>query len=429
MNEHDAEIIAGILEKLGYVYTSENKEADIILVHTCSVRETAENKVYGLLGRLKKIKEKKPHLIIGVGGCMIQKEATALDMKNRFPYVDLFFGTHNLHELGDLVQEIRQNNISQVVAYHKDHQGIHENLPIKRKQGLKAWVPIAYGCNNFCTYCIVPYVRGRERSRKIEDIVAEIKKLIEDGYLEVTLLGQNVDSYGKEYGISFAYLLRKINEIKGLKRIRFMTSHPKDLSVELIEAIFELDKVCEHIHLPVQAGNNNILKRMNRGYTREDYLDLVSKIKGKIPNVSLTTDVMVGFPGETEKEYEDTMDILQKVCFDGAYTFIYNVRPQTPAAKMPDQVPENVKSRRIQKMVDLQNEITLLYNRKEVGRIHEIMVEGISKNDPKMSTGRTRTNKLVIFPDKNYSLGQVLSVKITEGTLSHLKGEVLEILD
>ncbi len=427
MNEHDGEKIAGILEKCGYQPTSQVEDADLIAILTCSVRESAENKIYGLLGRLQKLKERKRSLQIIVGGCMTQQKDLALKMRKRFPGVDLFFGTHNLAELEMLIRKLQERQIQRYLAHYPEHQGIAEGLPVQRKHPFKAWVDISYGCNNFCTYCIVPYVRGRERSRRPEDILQEINDLAAQGYKEVTLLGQNVDSYGQPEGkINFAELLQKIDTIKGLQRIRFMTSHPKDISEDLLKVMVKTEKVCEHIHLPVQSGSSRILKKMNRGYSREDYLELIQMIRSYLPQIVLTSDVMVGFPGETEEDYQDTMDLLQQVQFDSAYTFIYNVRPGTPAARMPNQIPYAIKSQRIQAMVDLQNSLTLAKNQQEVGQVQEILVEGASKLDPLWFCGRNRGNKLVIFPQENYQSGQLLSLKITEGTLSHLKGKVFK---
>ncbi len=423
MNEHDGEKIAGILEKCGYQPTSHLEEADLVAILTCSVRASAENKIYGLLGRLQKLKEQKRSLQIIIGGCMTQQKDLALKMRQRFPGVDLFFGTHNLAELEDLIRRLQARQIRRYLIHHPEHQGIAEGLPLKRKHPFKAWVDISYGCNNFCTYCIVPYVRGRERSRRPEEIIREIEALVQQGYREVTLLGQNVDSYGQPEGeISFARLLEKINAIQGLQRIRFMTSHPKDISEDLLKIMVQADKVCEHIHLPVQSGSSRILKKMNRGYSRENYLELIQMIRSYLPQIVLTSDVMVGFPGETEEDYQQTMELLRQVQFDSAYTFIYNVRPGTPAAKMPDQIPQAIKSQRIQAMVDLQNSLTLAKNQQEVGQVQEILVEGASKLNPLWYCGRNRGNKLVIFPQENYQPGQLISLKITEGTLSHLKG-------
>ncbi|KJS14855.1 MAG: dimethylallyladenosine tRNA methylthiotransferase [Peptococcaceae bacterium BRH_c4b] len=425
MNEHDAEVMAGTLEQLGYINTDDREEADIILINTCCVRETAENKVYGLLGRLRKLKEKNHELIIAIGGCMTQQEETALKIKQRFSHVDLIFGTHSLHELPDLIRKIEAKR-SRLLIHKREHQGVFENLPIKRGPGIKAWVPVTYGCNNFCTYCIVPYVRGRERSRKPVDICSDIDKLARAGFQEVTLLGQNVNSYGKDLGnTDFADLLSRVNAIDGITRIRFMTSHPRDFTGSLIKAVTGLDKVCEHIHLPVQAGSDTILKAMNRGYSREYYFELVQTIRSHIPGVSLTTDIMAGFPGETEADFEETLELLEKIRFDGAFTFVYNVREGTPAAKMPGQVPEEVKSSRIKRLVDLQNAISLQLNQSEVGRLHEVLVDGSNKTNANLLSGRTRTNKLVKFSAAGKSPGDTVRVLIKSSALTYLEGEIV----
>jgi tRNA-2-methylthio-N6-dimethylallyladenosine synthase len=425
MNEHDAEIMAGTMEQLGYISTEEREKADIILINTCCVRETAESKVYGLLGRLRKIKEKKPELIIAVGGCMTQQEETALKIKQRFNCVDLIFGTHSLHELPGLIGEVIAKK-NRLLVHRREHQGVFEKLPVKRKLGVSAWVPVTYGCNNYCTYCIVPYVRGRERSRRPEDIISDISELALGGYQEVTLLGQNVNSYGKDLeNIDFAYLLAGVNGIPGINRIRFMTSHPRDFKESLIKAVAGLDNVCEAIHLPVQAGSNRILKAMNRGYTREYYLQLVQAIRNCIPGVALTTDIMVGFPGESEEDFEETLDLMRAVRFDGAFTFIYNVRRGTPAAKMPEQLSEETKASRIKKLLALQNSISIQLNNNEVGRTHEILVDGSSKTVPGLLSGRSRTNKLVMFPASGAKPGDTVRVLVKRGAPTFLEGEII----
>ena len=424
MNEHDSERIAGILENNGYNPVHDINEADLIILNTCCVRETAENKVYGLLGRLGKIKKTRPDLVIGVGGCMSQQEHLGKRFKQRFPYVDVVFGTFNLHTLGDLLA--RQRETKQQVIDVWPEGGVEESdSPVKRVPGVRAWVNIMLGCNNFCTYCIVPYVRGRERSRNPEAIINEIIKLGQEGYKDITLLGQNVNSYGKDLkeGIDFADLLIKINSIDSTYRIRYMTSHPRDFNDKLIATIAGLSKVCEHIHLPVQAGSNRILKKMNRGYSREDYINLVKKIRAAIPDISLTTDVMVGFPGETETDFRDTFELLREIKFDSAFTFVYNKREGTPAAKMEEQVPAEVKSERIQKIIELQNKINLEKNKSDVGKVLECLVEGPSKTNSELMSARTRTNKIVIFKGGNDVIGKILSLKITDYSLTHLDGE------
>lgn len=425
MNEYDSELIAGILESLGYFPARDEKEADLIILNTCCVRQTAENKVYGKLGRLRKLKELKRDLIIGVCGCMPQQKDVAEHIRKRFSHVNLIFGTHNVHRLPELLREVKEERRRTLDVWPQAGK-IIEGLPVRRKSGLRAWVPVIHGCNNFCTYCIVPYVRGRERSRLPEDIIAEVEGLAKDGFKEIFLLGQNVNSYGKDLvaNIDFADLLYKLNKIKGIKRIRFITSHPRDFNSKLIKAVAECNKVCEHIHLPVQAGSNKVLRKMNRGYSREDYLSLVNKIKEEIPGVGLTTDIMVGFPGETEDDFKDTIDLVEKVRFDGAFTFIYNTRRGTPAARMPEQVPEEEKRKRITKLIEIQNKISLEKNREEEGRMLEVLVEGESKNDPRFISGRTRSNKLVIFPGNIEMEGKLVQVRIIRGELTHLVGEI-----
>ncbi|MEG6615645.1 tRNA (N6-isopentenyl adenosine(37)-C2)-methylthiotransferase MiaB [Peptococcaceae bacterium 1198_IL3148] len=426
MSEHDSEVLAGQLEDMGYHRTDVQSEADIILLVTCCVRETAENKVWGLLGRLRKLKQNKPHLMIGVCGCLPQQKDMGANIKKRFPHVDLIFGTHNIHELPRFINQLQQSQDT-VLEVWSDADSVVENIPVRREPGLKAWVTIMYGCNNFCTYCIVPYVRGRERSRKPENIAAEIKELVAQGYKDITLLGQNVNSYGKEFDppFDFADLLKYLNEIEGLERLRYTTSHPRDFTDKLIDVIVACDKVCENFHLPVQAGSNEVLKKMNRGYTREQYLDLINKIRNKVPDASITTDIMVGFPGETEQDFADTLDIVSRVRYDSAFTFVYNVRQGTPAAMMVDQIPDDVKTRRIQQLIELQNKISLENNLDMVGKVEEILVEGPTKNNPNRYAGRTRTNKLVIFNGGQDFIGKFVTVKITAGHQTHLDGEII----
>ncbi|MCL5780947.1 MAG: tRNA (N6-isopentenyl adenosine(37)-C2)-methylthiotransferase MiaB [Firmicutes bacterium] len=425
MNERDAESLSGMLEDLGYSPTESQAEADIIILNTCCVRETAESKVFGLLGRLRKLKVAKPDLILGVCGCMPQQEDVAKKIRHSFPFVDLIFGTHNVHELPRMIHQVQENHEA-VLEVWATEKGITENIPVRRKDKLKAWVTIMYGCNNFCTYCIVPYVRGRERSRKPEDIIKEIQGLVQEGYKEVTLLGQNVNSYGKELDIDyrFADLLVDLDKIDGLQRIRFMTSHPRDFDQRLIDVIASAEKVCEHFHLPAQAGSNRILKLMNRGYTREHYLELIQNIKSAVPNAGITADLMVGFPGETEEDFVDTLDLVRRVRYDSAFTFVYNIRIGTPAAKM-EQVPEEVKSERIQRLIELQNKISYENNRLEEGKVFEVLVEGETKTNPDLLAGRTRTNKLVVFPGPTELTGRLVQVKITKGRPNLLEGEMV----
>jgi tRNA-2-methylthio-N6-dimethylallyladenosine synthase len=425
MNEYDSELMAGLLEGMGYQLTESLPEADVVLLNTCCVRESAENKVWGLLGTLKRYKRKKPDLIVGVSGCLPQQNGVAEEIKKRFPVVDLVLGTHNRHELPRLIDEVREGR-GPVDAVLREAGDIPEGLPVRRKSGLRAWVPVIHGCNNFCTYCVVPYVRGRERSRRPEDILKEVCGLVAAGYREVTLLGQNVNSYGRDLGAGtdFADLLSDLDRVDGLWRIRFTTSHPRDFSEKLIDTIARAAKVCEHVHLPAQAGSNRVLRRMNRGYTREYYLELVEKIRAAIPGVALSTDLMVGFPGETGDDFEDTLDLVRRVRYDQAFTFVYNPRRGTPAAGWPDQVPAAEKSARIQELIRVQKEIGLARNRAEEGRVLEVLVEGPSATRPELLAGRSRTNKTVVFPGDPKLVGKLVWVRIEQGQLTHLVGRL-----
>lgn len=426
MNVHDSEKLAGMLYEAGYQETDNEHEADLILFNTCCVRENAELRVYGNVGALKSRKQANPNMIIGVCGCMMQQKEVADYIASRFPFVDLIFGTHNLHRFPQLLlQAIDSNN---TVVEVLDEQGsIVEHVPTKRAEGVSAWTTIMYGCNNFCSYCIVPYVRGRERSRRPEDILDEIRELGQKGYKEITLLGQNVNSYGKDTGNDYLFhdLLRDIDKLPGIERIRFMTSHPKDLSTGLIEAMADCDKVCEHLHLPIQAGSNRILKAMNRKYTREDYLRLVDRVRTAIPDIALTTDIIVGFPGETEQDFLDTLDIVKQVGYDSAFTFIYSPRTGTPAARLQDQTDSEVKKERLARLIELQNRISKDKNLKLLNSVTEILVEGPSKNNSEMLTGRTRTNKIVNFTGSKDLIGELVQVRIREAKSWSLEGEVV----
>jgi len=424
MNEHDSEMMAGILEEMGYQPAKRRGEADVILVNTCCVRETAENKIYGLLGELRRLKMDRPGLLIGVGGCMTQQEAAAKKIRDRFPFVDLIFGTHNLPGLKELITRAKESRQTMVELLDRSAAPVPEGLPIRRAGGVKAWVVITFGCNNFCTYCIVPYVRGRECSRPPEGILAEIRDLAAQGFKEVTLLGQNVNSYGRDLpgDVDFAGLLTAVNQIEGIERIRFTTSHPRDFTPRLIEAVARGEKICEHIHLPVQAGSNRVLRMMNRGYTREDYLTLVENIRRAVPGAAVTTDIMAGFPGETDEDFAQTLDLVERVRFDSAFMFIYSLRPGTPAARLPGQVPDEVKRARIKALIEKQNQITKVININEEGKIYRVLVDGASKTNPEMLSGRTRTNKLVIFPGPPELAGKFADVRITKGKLTHLVG-------
>lgn len=423
MNIHDSEKLAGMLNSMGYTETSDQAEADLILFNTCCVRENAEHRVYGNVGALYLNKQQNPNLIIGICGCMMQQRDVSDYITKKFPFVDLIFGTHNLHRFPKLLLEAMDSR--QTVVEVLDEEGrIVENVPIKRNLGVTAWTTIMYGCDNFCSYCIVPYVRGRERSRQPSDILDEINQLAEEGYKEVTLLGQNVNSYGKDFNepYYFSNLLRYIDRVDGIERIRFMTSHPKDLSKDLILAMAESEKVCEHLHLPIQSGSNRILKQMNRGYSRENYLELVNEIRHQIPNIAITTDIIVGFPGETEEDFADTLDMVEKVKYDSAFTFIYSQRTGTPAAKMSKQIDENIKKERLQKLMDVQGKISKEINDKAHDTIVDVLVEGLSKKKDDMYTGRTPQNKLVNFAADHNTIGNIVKVKITQPKTWTLEG-------
>lgn len=424
MNEEDSEKLSGMLKKMGYKKAENKIHADLIIFNTCCVRENAELKVYGHLGTLKELKAQNPRLIIAVCGCMMQQKHMAENIIKRYPFVDIIFGTHNAYKFPEYLNTVHQKN-SSVVEIQDRETGIIEGVPIDRESTIKAFVTIMYGCNNFCTYCIVPYVRGRERSRKPKDIENEIKDLVSKGYREITLLGQNVNSYGKNLipKISFSELLKKINKINGLERIRFMTSHPKDLTEDVIDTISECDKVCEQVHLPVQSGSTDILKKMNRNYSKEQYLNLIYKIREKIPEASITTDIMVGFPGETEKDFEETLDLAKKVEYDSAFTFIYSRRKDTPADKSKDQIPEDVKHERFNRLVEVINKSSAKKNKAYLGKIEEILVEGISKNDSTKLMGRTRTGKLVNFEGDKDFIGKLVKVEITKSNSFSLSGK------
>ena len=427
MNEEDSEKLSGMLKRIGYTRTENKEEAGIILFNTCCVRENAENKVFGNLGSLKHLKKENPDLIIGICGCMMQQEGMADKILKKFPYVNIVFGTHNAYKFPEYLNRVKTEGVQIKEIFNKETD-IVEGLPIDRESNVKAFVTIMYGCNNFCTYCIVPYVRGRERSRKPEDILNEVRELVAQGYKEITLLGQNVNSYGKglEEEVDFAKLLRMINEIEGLERVRFMTSHPKDLTHDVIMAIKECDKLCEQIHLPVQSGSNSILKKMNRHYTKEYYLDLIKKIKEEIPGVTLTTDIIVGFPGETEEDFQETLELVKEVGYSSAFTFIYSRRNNTPADMMLNQVSEEDKHHRFNRLIAAVNERVIAQNKAEEGNILEVLVEGNSKNDAEKLTGRTRTGRLVNFTGENVNVGELVNVKITRAQNFSLIGEVIK---
>lgn len=427
MNVHDSEVVSGVLEKMGYTPSEDIKDADILVLNTCSVRETAEQKVYGRLGQLKPLKQNKPNMIIAITGCMVQQPHVVEYIKEKYPFVDIIFGIHNVPKLPQLIENVIYSDYT-IVETVEDETWVEEGLPYVREDKVKAWVTITYGCNNFCTYCIVPYVRGRERSRKPEDIINEVKSLAEEGIKEINLLGQNVNSYGrdlKDENINFAGLLKELNKINGIERIRFTTSHPKDLSDELIFAIRDLEKVCEHIHLPIQAGSNKILKLMNRNYTREHYLGLIEKLRKEIPDIAISTDIIVGFPGENEEDFLDTLDIVERVQYDQAFMFMYSKRKGTPAAEMENQVDEEVKKERLDRLMKLQDTISAKKNEQMKDKVVEVLVEGFSKKDKEKLTGRTRTNKVVNFKGPKDIIGKLVKVKITEPHTFSLIGELL----
>ncbi|PTM58898.1 tRNA (N6-isopentenyl adenosine(37)-C2)-methylthiotransferase MiaB [Desmospora activa] len=430
MNVHDSETMAGMLELMGYTMTESEEDAAVILINTCAIRENAEDKVFGEIGRLKTLKTEKPELILGVCGCMSQEESVVNRILQKHQQVDLIFGTHNIHRLPHLLREALFSKEMVVEVWSKEGD-IVENLPKVREDGLKAWVNIMYGCDKFCTYCIVPYTRGKERSRRPVDVLAEIRELARKGYQEVTLLGQNVNAYGKDFtdhDYTFADLMDDVRQI-GIPRVRFTTSHPRDFDDHLIEVLAKRGNLVEHIHLPAQSGNSAILKIMARKYTREHYLELVRKIKKAIPDVVLTTDIIVGFPGETEEQFEETLSLMKEVEYDSAFTFIYSPREGTPAAKMKDDVSMEVKKERLHRLNQLQDEISRKKNEALRGRTVEVLVEGESKKNPEILSGRTRTNKLVNFRGPKHLIGQFVHVRIDEPLTWTLKGEWVDKVD
>ncbi len=430
MNEHDTEVMAGIFMQLGYEPTDTVEDANVILLNTCAIRENAENKVFGEIGHLKPLKLEKPDLLIGVCGCMSQEESVVNKILEKHHHVDMIFGTHNIHRLPHILKEAYMSKAMVVEVWSKEGDVI-ENLPKVRKGSIKAWVNIMYGCDKFCTYCIVPYTRGKERSRRPEDIIQEVRHLTAQGYKEITLLGQNVNAYGKdfediEYGLGdLMDDLRKID----VPRIRFTTSHPRDFDDRLIEVLAKKGNLVEHIHLPVQSGSSDILKIMGRKYTREHYLELVRKIKKAIPDVALSTDIIVGFPNETDEQFEETLSLYKEVGFEMAYTFIYSPREGTPAARMQDNIPMDVKKDRLQRLNNLVNELSRQALEKYEGQTVEVLVEGESKNNPDVLAGYTRKNKLVNFKGPKSAIGKLVNVKITEAKTWSLNGEMVEELE
>lgn len=426
MNARDSEKLVGILEKIGYVEAPDEK-ADFVIYNTCTVRENANNKVYGRLGYLHGFKKKNPYMMIGLCGCMMQEPTVVEKIQNSYRFVDLIFGTHNIYKFAELIVTALESD-SMTIDIWKDTDKIVEDLPVERKYSFKSGVNIMFGCNNFCSYCIVPYVRGRERSREPKEIVREIEHLVQDGVVEVMLLGQNVNSYGKnlEHPITFAQLLKQVDEIEGLERIRFMTSHPKDLSDELIDVMTHSKKVCRQLHLPLQSGSSRLLKIMNRHYTKESYLELVAKIKKAMPDIALTTDIIVGFPGETEEDFEDTMDVVEQVKYDSAFTFIYSKRTGTPAAAMEDQVPEEVVKARFDRLLKRIQEISAEKTQAGAGAVEDVLVEDVNKQEEGYVTGRTAKNYLVHFPGDESMIGKIVPVKLCESKGFYYYGKVVE---
>ena len=459
MNEHDSEIISGMLAQRGYMEFAEGSGAkatdgdpDIIIINTCSIRENADKRFFGTLGQLKKIKLRNPDFVVCVCGCMMQQDHITTKLRRSYPFVDVIFGTHNIHEFPDMLEElyenrrkvagtdtelsdsqkpqqIRSSKESRVERIYEDRKEMPEGLPARRMFGHKSFVNIMYGCNNFCTYCIVPYTRGREKSRVPENIIKEVRGLVSDGVKEVTLLGQNVNSYrgmslgGNEW--DFTDLIWGLAEIDGLERIRFMTSHPKDLSDKLIDAFARCDKLCNYIHLPVQSGSSSVLKRMNRKYDRERYLELVRKIREAAPGIAISTDIIVGFPGETEEEFEETLTLARGVQYDSAFTFLYSPRKGTPAAEYENQIPETVKHERFNRLVDIMNEGSKNRNAAYVGRTCRVLVDGPDKKESGILNGRTEEFKLVDFQGPEELIGQIVDVKITASNTFSLRGEIV----
>ena len=441
LNENDSEKLSGMLEKMGYKKIEKLEEADLVIFNTCCVRENAEERLFGKVGELKNIKAKRD-LIIAIGGCMMQEEHIQEKIKKSYPYVDIIFGTHTLHKLPEDIDKVleQRKKVKDVI----DIDGkVYEDLPIIRDSRVQASITIMYGCNNFCSYCIVPYVRGRERSRKPKDIIREIEEVVVQGYKEIMLLGQNVNSYlrsemeqikqGKlidEQGDykeidSFAKLLRAVNEIPGVERIRFVSPHPKDFTIDVIEAIRDCDKVCKFVHLPLQSGSSKMLKIMNRKYTKEQYLDLVKTMKEMIPEIKFSTDIIVGFPGETEEDFEDTLDVVRQVRFEQVFMFIYSRRVGTPGDKMSNQIPEDIKHKRFDRLKELVENQIAEDNEEYIGSIQSILVEGPSKGNEQMLTGRTETNRPVVFEGKENLINTMVKVKITEDHMWYFKGDVV----
>ncbi len=422
MNEHDSERMAGMLESEGYVPAEGPQDASVVLFNTCCIRENADTRLYGNLGHTKAIKDARPDLRIVVAGCLAQKDRESI--QERAPYVDVVLGTHNLASLPRLLEESLEGPSFEILEQTEVYPSA---LPARRSSPWHAWVSISIGCNNNCTFCIVPAVRGREASRRPGDIVHEVERLVEDGVVEVTLLGQNVNSYGRDLDGRplFASLLRSLDRVRGLERIRFTSPHPKDFKADTVAAMAECPSVCEHIHLPVQSGSDRVLKLMKRAYSRTRYLEKLDMVRAAIPEVAVTTDIIVGFPGETEADFEDTLDLVARARYDAAYTFQYSARPMTAAAELPEQLPKEVIQSRYERLDALQKQISIECNERTVGRVEQVLVEGTSKKDASRLTGRTRGNKLVHFEAEGAEVGSLLSVKITSAFAHHLQGEVV----
>ena len=427
MNARDSEKLVGILEEIGYIEEPDEEKADFVIYNTCTVRENANQRVYGRLGQLGRIKKKNPHMMIALCGCMMQEPEVVEKLKKSYRFVDLIFGTHNIFKFAELLAT-RMESGDMVIDIWKDTDKIVEDLPSERKYSFKSGVNIMFGCNNFCSYCIVPYVRGRERSRNPRAIIREIERLVADGVVEVMLLGQNVNSYGKtlEEPITFARLLKEIEKIEGLERIRFMTSHPKDLSDELIQVMAESKKICTHLHLPVQSGSTRILEKMNRRYTKEGYLELVRKIRAAVPDISLTTDIIVGFPGETEEDFQETLDVVRQVRYDSAFTFIYSRRTGTPAAVMKDQVPEDVVKDRFNRLLEEVQRISAEMCARYEGTVQRVLVESVNEHDESLMTGRMSGNLLVHFPGDASLIGKFVDVSLDECRGFYYLGKMTE---
>lgn len=427
MNESDTERINGQLEELGYQPAEKMDEADIVIMNTCSIRQNAEEKVYGKIGEIKKLKEKNPHLLLGIAGCMAQENKGKLI--ERMPIIDFVIGPYHIHDLKDIISKEDARGAHVVKTERNPHSvSDYSDLKAVRKSKIFAWIPIMQGCNKFCTYCIVPYVRGREISRPVEAICDEIRDLAQEGYKEITLLGQNVNSYGLDFrnGTDFGTLIRAIDTIDGIERVRYMTSHPRDMTYDMVDAMAASPKVVRHMHLPVQHGCTEMLKKMNRGYTIERFKELVAYVREKMPDVALTTDLITGFPGETEEMHQETLQLLKDIRFDSAYTFIYSPRKGTPAARMDDQIDDETKHRRLNELMDVQNEISLSLNKEMEGKTYPIIVEGPSKQDEANWFGRTSTNKMILFPYREgIQVGDTLEAKVKVAQTWVLKGELV----